>query len=262
MQSRYYDPETGRFLNADDADYIGASRTDISYNAFAYCENEPINCIDPSGMASSNPVGLIIKLIKLLSKIIVPINTVANISNNAINLSRYSAQIKKMKTITHTVSYTKKYNLYEVFTRAETMKWYFQEYYSIITYSTSVGNWYAIYDAVQNKLRNKSIADLVASCISTIFGAVGIKFATSVVATALSKLSVVACAIGIPVGILYLMASDSAGKIEKNLRNKNKSTIYTFNWVVTYTSQFIGQQKYTSVLEYYCSLAYIMGAVL
>ena len=42
LQSRYYDPETGRFLNADDVKYIGYSGEQLSYNAFAYCENEPV----------------------------------------------------------------------------------------------------------------------------------------------------------------------------------------------------------------------------
>ena len=49
LQSRYYDPETGRFLNADDVDYIGYSGEVLSYNTFAYCENDAVNGSDPSG---------------------------------------------------------------------------------------------------------------------------------------------------------------------------------------------------------------------
>ncbi len=49
LQSRYYDPETGRFLNADDVKYLGKTETLLSYNAFAYCENDPANNADPSG---------------------------------------------------------------------------------------------------------------------------------------------------------------------------------------------------------------------
>lgn len=49
LQSRYYDPETGRFLNADDVDYLGATGTQLSYNAFAYCENDVVNMADQSG---------------------------------------------------------------------------------------------------------------------------------------------------------------------------------------------------------------------
>ena len=49
LNSRYYDPETGRFLNADDVDYLGESGTTLSYNLFAYCENNFINMGDYSG---------------------------------------------------------------------------------------------------------------------------------------------------------------------------------------------------------------------
>ena len=49
LQSRYYDPEVGRFINCDDVHYIGTTQTELSYNAFAYCGNDPVNCSDPSG---------------------------------------------------------------------------------------------------------------------------------------------------------------------------------------------------------------------
>ena len=49
LQSRYYDPETGRFINCDAPDYIGVSDTFNSWNGFAYCENDPVNGEDPNG---------------------------------------------------------------------------------------------------------------------------------------------------------------------------------------------------------------------
>ena len=51
LQSRYYNPEWGRFINADDVAYLGADGTPLSYNLFAYCANNPFNRIDPSGEA-------------------------------------------------------------------------------------------------------------------------------------------------------------------------------------------------------------------
>ena len=37
LNSRYYDPAIGRFINADDTAYLGADGTPLSYNLFAYC---------------------------------------------------------------------------------------------------------------------------------------------------------------------------------------------------------------------------------
>ena len=48
LQSRYYDPATGRFINADS--YASTDATGLlSTNMFAYCENDPVNRSDPSG---------------------------------------------------------------------------------------------------------------------------------------------------------------------------------------------------------------------
>ena len=47
LQTRYYDPEVGRFLNADG--YVGANGDILGYNMFAYCSNEPVNFRDPNG---------------------------------------------------------------------------------------------------------------------------------------------------------------------------------------------------------------------
>jgi RHS repeat-associated protein len=49
LQSRYYDPQIRRFINADDPGMLGASGTFLSYNLFAYCENNPIYYVDYSG---------------------------------------------------------------------------------------------------------------------------------------------------------------------------------------------------------------------
>ena len=48
LQSRYYDPEIGRFINADS--YASTDATGLlSTNMFAYCENNPVTRVDPTG---------------------------------------------------------------------------------------------------------------------------------------------------------------------------------------------------------------------
>ena len=49
LQSRYYDPTIGRFLNADDTAFLGASGTLLGWNLFGYCENNPVSGFDCSG---------------------------------------------------------------------------------------------------------------------------------------------------------------------------------------------------------------------
>ena len=49
LQSRYYDPDCGRFLNPDDASYLGASGSVLGWNLYSYCENNAVNKTDPIG---------------------------------------------------------------------------------------------------------------------------------------------------------------------------------------------------------------------
>ena len=49
LQSRYYDPTTCRFINADSADYLWESGSALVYNFFEYGENSPICNYDPEG---------------------------------------------------------------------------------------------------------------------------------------------------------------------------------------------------------------------
>ena len=53
LQSRYYNPEWGRFISADSFDYIDAF-TRLGFNAYIYCENNPIMFVDPLGRKATN----------------------------------------------------------------------------------------------------------------------------------------------------------------------------------------------------------------
>jgi len=59
LQSRYYNPQWGRFLNADG--YINANGDLIGFNMYAYCSNNPVMYTDPIGeLAVSTIITLII----------------------------------------------------------------------------------------------------------------------------------------------------------------------------------------------------------
>ena len=49
LQSRYYDPVICRFVNADG--YASTGQGFLGWNMFAYCSDNPINCIDSTGRA-------------------------------------------------------------------------------------------------------------------------------------------------------------------------------------------------------------------
>ena len=56
LETRYYDPETGRFINADGVlDTRDASTTNI----YSYCANDPINNVDEDGTLTRVAVGAI-----------------------------------------------------------------------------------------------------------------------------------------------------------------------------------------------------------
>lgn len=50
LQSRYYNPEWGRFLNCDDTNILLATKGEtLGANLFAYCNNNPVNRVDYTG---------------------------------------------------------------------------------------------------------------------------------------------------------------------------------------------------------------------
>ena len=49
LNNRYYNPQWGRFINADAIGYLGAEDEILGYNLFAYCGNNPVMGYDPEG---------------------------------------------------------------------------------------------------------------------------------------------------------------------------------------------------------------------
>ncbi len=76
LQSRYYDPQIGRFINADDPGLIASlsQSTVMGTNLFVYCDNNPVMYSDPTGHISpANIIGAIIGVVggAIIGKLIV-----------------------------------------------------------------------------------------------------------------------------------------------------------------------------------------------
>ena len=67
LQSRYYDPETGRFINADDVSYLDPQSIH-GLNLYAYCLNNPVMYVDPTGHVA---LGLILAIALMVTLSIV-----------------------------------------------------------------------------------------------------------------------------------------------------------------------------------------------
>ena len=48
LQTRYYDPELGRFISQDDVSYLAPDNIN-GLNLYAYCSNNPVMNVDPTG---------------------------------------------------------------------------------------------------------------------------------------------------------------------------------------------------------------------
>lgn len=59
LQSRYYDPQVNRFINADGI--IGANEDILGNNMFTYCGNAPVIRSDPSGLLWNNVINCLKK---------------------------------------------------------------------------------------------------------------------------------------------------------------------------------------------------------
>lgn len=71
LQSRYYDPVVGRFLNADDPGSTVATQQATDSNLYSYCQSEPVNDIDASGQISFKKVLSIFKKVVQYAKKII-----------------------------------------------------------------------------------------------------------------------------------------------------------------------------------------------
>ena len=69
LQSRYYNPEWGRFLNSDYISMLGANKDFESFNLFVYCGNNPIMRIDTSGCGWESIIDCLKDAFQIISEV-------------------------------------------------------------------------------------------------------------------------------------------------------------------------------------------------
>ena len=99
LNSRYYDPGTGRFINADI--YINANGGLQGYNMFAYCNNNPVMYTDPNGDFAI--AGII--------AIIVAVVAVAATANDIYQIARGNVYVEDKKTTSSNVHIENSYKI-------------------------------------------------------------------------------------------------------------------------------------------------------
>lgn len=102
LQSRYYDPFTGRFLNAD-IFYDTNTETPLSTNMFAYGENNPANSIDPYGTLTitirrwmiAGPIDALLMAIPGIGAVFAPVKAIAKSTGKKLLKSKLKTPITK-----------------------------------------------------------------------------------------------------------------------------------------------------------------------
>ena len=92
LNSRYYNPEWGRFINADG--YVETPTGSLlSLNMYIYCENNPINMIDEDGNVALTSVGTTVGgVIAIVMKAIVYVESALMVAAGAIDISTTIAE--------------------------------------------------------------------------------------------------------------------------------------------------------------------------
>ena len=85
LQSRYYDPQVGRFVNPDMAEIAIIQCAIVEHNLFTYCGNAPISNIDPFGL-------YYVKL-KTLAKVVLMVVGFNPIGATLISIGLYKAKV-------------------------------------------------------------------------------------------------------------------------------------------------------------------------
>ncbi len=234
LQSRYYDPNICRFINADISEIAQRYKNlHTGINIFSYCSNNPINLEDPDGYYSYSSLGK--KGIKLLSK-------------------RLQKNINEMKKHSY-----KGFSLYDGKIRCVsavhyTAYWYGTTLiYNMVTYEAKVKYWYSFIDDF------KKVAKKVGIAQKTIDSSTFANLAAKILKKGKKKISIVTKALSITIDILMEIAKGIVDKVDQNIRHKSRNDKYRFNlYVVNIINGTFGNTSKTILYVYTSGVAVLI----
>lgn len=95
LQSRYYNPEWGRFLNADGI--VGETGDLLSHNMYAYCKNNPVNMEDPDGYSPILVARVLVTGVKVAAKVYKTAKTVKKLTKATKKYRKVMVNVSKGK---------------------------------------------------------------------------------------------------------------------------------------------------------------------
>lgn len=232
LQSRYYDSNICRFINADIPEIISVSKdTSIESNLFIYCYNNAVNYIDCDGYKAKR--------------------TWQIIAEKGVSMTVIKDRMREMKIKKREYEKFKKTNAYCVYQHYETKKWYCNEIYEMYTYGATRAQWYNIMDSFKKGL--KKIGFVTKIINSNSFK----KLALKVLKLAPKKIRTFIAIVGIAYDFLVNTANGVMDKIEKNIRNLKNSQLYVFNLYVIYKSVTLFGTNRSTLYAYTPNVAFL-----
>lgn len=147
LQSRYYFAELSRFLNSDLPEYAQMQKDDyVGLNLFAYCCNDPVNNVDPSGYSK-----------------------LSNLVNNSANLAGFVSGIASA-IITLAVFVAKKTTFWNAVSKIATCISGISTGIAFLTAIKSARSYYRNNDKRYNTVKNYNVALLTINIIILIVG--------------------------------------------------------------------------------------------
>ena len=256
LQSRYYNPEWGRFLNVDDTNILLATQGEnLGANLFAYCENNPVNNVDYSGTES------------------VPLKILCVTAFTAfcgVLRSPMSFEIMTMENFTVNYSYVEKYNIAITHVTAYTHKWYYYTYYDICTLGGEVQGWINLINDIEYYLSIYDQAGNVKDAFSDVFSLmwkVGLGKAVTktmsaellvIISEVMPLITAVATAVGVSTFIVIAMLTIAKNQMKPILNSLPSNAWYLINWRVDVRRWTITGYTENMTLHLYTPLASIV----